>query len=113
MAIGVWWNERSGTILRNADSMLRPRAVSVVIGPVARSTSRTRKYSEELGERSDSLTNQLSLYVRRQKPIVLGFLRVPVLIPNPRHTPVDVGRSGLPQVAQKVGTLASCVCIAL
>src|SRR5580704_4430073 len=94
------------TILRGADSNVRPWPVRIVGRAVARSARRARQRGKHFGEVADSLANQITLSLSRKESIVRQSFGIPVLIADPGHTPVDVRRAGFPQCSQKVSAVA-------
>lgn len=84
------------TVLRDADSDLRPCAVRVVVRAVAGCARRARQYSEQLCEVANGLANQIALSVGRKESIIRGSFGIPVFIADPRDAPMDVRRAGFP-----------------
>ena len=62
--------ERSGTVLRDAHSVLRPSAMGVGIGAIAGSTGRTRQGGELLGKDAHAEPDQRGLRVGGKKTVV-------------------------------------------
>src|SRR5689334_9343887 len=96
VSIEVGRAECSGAILRHLYSVLRPSANGIFIRAITRGTGRTRQRSKHARKSTDCLTNQLLLNIFRQEALFWTVLRIPVLITDPRHSPVDIRRAGLP-----------------
>src|ERR1700758_3806514 len=77
-----------------------PCLMSVTICTVAGCAGRSRPHTEKIEEILDSLVNQRSLMIGREKAGV-GLLWVPVFVTDPGHAPVDVRRLGLPKQTQQ------------
>src|ERR1700722_6203844 len=101
MTIEMRRRNNSGTVLRDLNPVLSPRAVSIIVGPVARSARRTGQTRKQFSERSDRPPNQLSLRLGRKEPFILRPFRVPILVSDPRHTPVNIRRPGFPEREQQ------------
>src|SRR5690242_1211728 len=82
------------------NACLRPRLISVAICAIAWRAGRSGAHAEEIGKVLDSLFNQPSLMISSEKAGA-GLFWVPVLITDPGHAPVDVGRLGLPKQSQQ------------
>src|SRR6185295_16988034 len=100
------WKKNPGPVLSNLDSELRPRAVCIAVRAVAGRACGTGHRRKEFREIADGRTNHLSLRLRREKPFCLGLSRIPILVPDPGHSPMNVGRSGVPEIPQQSATFA-------
>src|SRR5205814_5389819 len=86
----------SSTVLHNTNAVFRPGAVSVTIGTKSRSACGDRRASKQIREVSAILLHQIALLAQGQESS-LRFLRIQVLISDPRHSPVDVRSFRVPR----------------
>src|SRR5947209_8362862 len=82
---------RATAVLGDSDAPFGPRFMSVPVRAIARCTGGRGKHREKLGEAFCRPTNQSFLHVC-SKETSLGFFRITVLITDPGHSPIDVGR---------------------
>src|ERR1700685_2144924 len=94
-------SQHSRAVLRDANSILRPGAMSVAIGAITRSAGRLRQPGKHFAEPAEVLPDYLSLNCGGQESLFCRSLRIPILVTDPRHAPMDVGRSRAPQRAKK------------